>query len=92
MSFIKRIFGSSRKGHHGSSSGSGSHHGRKNYYDEPQFTNEPQGIRCPQCQTVNGAGSRFCSQCGSGVQNTMCSCGALMVAGAKFCAQCGKST
>lgn len=91
MGFINKIFGNSRKGHHGGGRTSSSHHGSRNYYDEPQYANQSQGLRCSQCQTLNVPGSRFCSQCGNSVQNTMCSCGTLIAAGDKFCAQCGKS-
>lgn len=97
MSFIKRIFGNYIKGHQGGyrnshqSGNSNSHHGKKSYYNDYSSNNEPQGIRCSQCQTYNAPGARFCEQCGQGIQNTLCACGGLIAAGAKFCGQCGKS-
>ncbi|ARB91426.1 zinc ribbon domain-containing protein [Legionella longbeachae] len=97
MSFIKRIFGSYinshqsgyRNSHHGGYSKS--HHGKKNYYNDFSLSNEYQGVRCSKCQTYNAPDSRFCGQCGQVIQNSTCSCGALIEGGAKFCGQCGKS-
>lgn len=98
MSFIKRIFGNYlnshqggyRNSHHGGYSKS--RHGQKNYYNDSSFSNEPQGVRCSKCQTYNAPDARFCGQCGQGIQNIICACGALIVVGAKFCGQCGQST
>lgn len=88
MSFLKRIFGTVLNGHHGSYRNS--HRGQKNHDTINSPNNEAQRIRCPQCQNYNAPGARFCSQCGQGIQNTLCACGALVAAGAKFCGQCGK--
>jgi len=97
MSILKRILGNYINGHqngyrnsrHGGKSNS--HHGRKGYYNDFSSNNDPQGVRCPQCQTYNAPEVRFCVQCGQGIQNTLCGCGGLITAGAKFCGQCGRS-
>ncbi|KTD11561.1 Double zinc ribbon [Legionella gratiana] len=96
MSFLKRLLGNLNK-HHGqyrSSHNSGydkSHHKRKNHDNYYLSRNESQGVTCTRCQTFNAPGARFCGQCGQGVQNIVCSCGASIPAGAKFCGQCGNS-
>lgn len=53
------------------------------------------GIKCSNCGRVNEVGKKFCSDCGSKleeviVQTRYCgSCGAEVEAGLKFCGECG---
>ncbi len=57
----------------------------------------PAGITCPGCGTVNGAGIKFCQNCGSKLEApppapagvTCPGCGTANTPGTKFCAQCG---
>lgn len=54
-----------------------------------------QGAVCPSCGSINGVETKFCSQCGtkleqSAPQAKVCpSCGAEAAEGVKFCCQCG---
>lgn len=51
------------------------------------------GISCPSCGSVNMAGARFCSRCGTKLQqplNVCASCGMDNAPGARFCCNCGK--
>lgn len=96
-SLLKRLLGSYLNGHHGQyRSARDNGHGnsinqRKNHGNNDLLRNQPQGVQCPRCQAFNEPGSRFCGQCGQGIQNTVCSCGAAISAGAKFCGQCGST-
>lgn len=98
MSFLKRLLGNFLNGHHGQnrsshSSGYGnSHHKRNNHDNNYASRDESQGVLCTRCQTLNAVGTRFCGQCGQGIQNTVCRCGASIPAGAKFCGQCGSAS
>lgn len=53
------------------------------------------GVACPGCGTVNGAGIKFCQNCGTKLEQpvtptvTCASCGATNTPDTKFCAQCG---
>ncbi|CCD08918.1 conserved protein of unknown function [Legionella pneumophila subsp. pneumophila] len=97
MSILKRLFGNYLNGYHGqyrSAHNNGydnSHHKRKNHDNNSLSRNESQGILCTRCQTLHAPEARFCGQCGQGIQNTACSCGASIPAGAQFCGQCGGS-
>lgn len=60
--------------------------------DKPQP--EKSGETCPDCNTVNAPGAKFCSGCGKklGPKTVKCpSCGAENPVGAKFCSECGTS-
>ncbi|PYP88605.1 MAG: virion core protein (lumpy skin disease virus) [Blastocatellia bacterium AA13] len=53
-----------------------------------------QGTPCPKCNTVNSAGTKFCSNCGSQITapSAECpGCHAQVQAGSKFCPSCGQS-
>lgn len=58
--------------------------------DAPQ-----QGAVCPSCGSVNSADTKFCSQCGTKVEQSapqvkFCpNCGTKAENGVKFCCQCG---
>ncbi|HHZ4597766.1 TPA: zinc ribbon domain-containing protein [Legionella pneumophila] len=88
MSFLKRMLGS-LSGHHGGYRRS--HHGQISQQNNYSTNPEPRGLSCPRCKSSLAPGARFCSQCGSGLENTQCSCGATIAAGANFCGQCGSS-
>ena len=46
--------------------------------------------QCEHCGTSIEAGQRFCSKCGSAVDNELCpSCGKKIRAGDQFCSSCG---
>lgn len=47
-------------------------------------------VVCPNCKTQNGAGSKFCVNCGSMLKNACPDCGFDLVPGSKFCPNCGK--
>lgn len=48
------------------------------------------GTRCSACGTMNDAGSRYCSQCGTGLGESTCpACGKGVPDTAQFCPQCG---
>src|SRR5215472_4889861 len=46
-------------------------------------------MRCPRCSADNGAGMKFCGQCGAPLGSACPSCGASNPAEHKFCGQCG---
>lgn len=57
----------------------------------------PAGIACPACGVANGAGTKFCQNCGTRleapapVQERKCpACGAAVAPGIKFCSECGQ--
>lgn len=57
----------------------------------------PAGIACPSCGTANGAGTKFCRNCGMKLeapaepQARKCTgCGAAVAPGVKFCSECGQ--
>lgn len=96
MSFLKRLLGNYLNGHHGKnrsshSTGYSNPHGRKNHNNNYLSRNESQEVLCTRCQTFNDPSARFCGQCGQGIQNTVCRCGASIAADAKFCGQCGSA-
>jgi membrane protease subunit (stomatin/prohibitin family) len=50
----------------------------------------PATVTCPKCATVNPAGAKFCSNCGTALGPKACTnCGAEVPEGAKFCPECG---
>lgn len=55
----------------------------------------PLGIKCSNCARVNEVGKKFCSECGTKleeevVEKRYCgSCGAEVEPGLKFCGECG---
>ena len=46
-------------------------------------------MECGRCGAANGAGSRFCDQCGSALAIACATCGAANRPEARFCATCG---
>ena len=48
-------------------------------------------VACPNCGTMNGAGVKFCNNCGTAMpQGIICgNCGTHLPAGSKFCTNCG---
>jgi predicted ATPase/class 3 adenylate cyclase len=44
---------------------------------------------CPNCQTANDQGSRFCKNCGNPLQSACPRCSTKITADARFCANCG---
>ena len=48
-------------------------------------------MRCSSCGTANPETSKFCHECGRGLQVTCASCGTALTAGSKFCSECGAS-
>jgi class 3 adenylate cyclase len=46
-------------------------------------------MTCPQCQTDNPAGARFCLNCGAQLAWQCANCHAELPAGARFCMHCG---
>lgn len=44
---------------------------------------------CPNCKSRNTEGARFCSNCGSSLQQFCSNCGTELQAGARFCHNCG---
>jgi len=46
-------------------------------------------MKCPNCQTVNPQGARFCMNCGSNLAFPCPNCGTQLPGGARFCTQCG---
>jgi len=57
----------------------------------------PAGAVCPSCGTANGAGTKFCQNCGMKLeapaepQERKCpGCGAAVAPGVKFCSECGQ--
>jgi len=59
-------------------------------------TNQPQGVICNKCNTVNQVGAKFCSGCGGNMQQSNpakinCpSCSSENDSNSKFCSSCGK--
>lgn len=55
----------------------------------------PSGIKCANCGTVNDIGKKFCSECGTKLEEEVTntrycgSCGAEVEEGLKFCGECG---
>lgn len=62
---------------------------------EAKAAREPVGAVCRGCGTVNPAGTKFCRQCGTPVENAIptkrvCqNCGAEISPETKFCGECG---
>ncbi len=46
-------------------------------------------MKCPNCQSENMEGAKFCSECGTELQQLCPQCGAEVGPGAKFCSDCG---
>jgi predicted ATPase/class 3 adenylate cyclase len=46
-------------------------------------------MACPRCGAENGAGSKFCSQCGAAMARTCAICATPLGPDAKFCNECG---
>lgn len=49
-------------------------------------------MRCPQCETENLEGAKFCQECGSPFQLRCSGCGAALPTTAKFCIECGRAS
>ncbi len=50
----------------------------------------PGMMLCPNCHTQIPGGSRFCSHCGTRLNNKCPKCGADIIDGSAFCASCGE--
>ena len=50
----------------------------------------PGMMLCPNCHTQIPGGSRFCSYCGTRLNNKCPKCGADIIEGSAFCASCGE--
>ena len=50
----------------------------------------PGMMLCPNCHTQIPGGSRFCSYCGTRLNNKCPTCGADIIDGSAFCASCGE--
>lgn len=48
-------------------------------------------MNCPNCQTINIEGAKFCFNCGTPLSIACTNCGTQLVAGAKFCFNCGQA-
>jgi class 3 adenylate cyclase/tetratricopeptide (TPR) repeat protein len=48
-------------------------------------------MNCPNCQTRNPDGARFCFNCGTALAQTCKNCGASLQPGARFCHNCGQA-
>ena len=48
-------------------------------------------MKCPNCQTTNPDGARFCSNCGNTLTLACPNCSTPYAPGAKFCNNCGHS-
>ncbi|UCD82405.1 MAG: AAA family ATPase [Desulfobacterales bacterium] len=48
-------------------------------------------MKCPNCQTMNPPGAKFCVECGKGFDIQCPKCGTITPAGGKFCMSCGHS-
>jgi class 3 adenylate cyclase/tetratricopeptide (TPR) repeat protein len=46
-------------------------------------------MKCPNCQTMNPAGAKFCVECGKGFDIRCPKCDTITPAGGKFCMSCG---
>ncbi len=49
-------------------------------------------MNCPNCQTQNPDGARFCFNCGTALSLKCSNCGTELPAGARFCFNCGQAT
>ena len=47
-------------------------------------------MRCPQCETENPGGARFCLHCGLALEQQCANCGTALPGGARFCMHCGQ--
>lgn len=59
---------------------------------QPPAGTQTQGatVTCSTCQTVNQAGAKFCTNCGTNLAAVICpKCQTVNQAGAKFCTNCG---
>jgi class 3 adenylate cyclase/tetratricopeptide (TPR) repeat protein len=48
-------------------------------------------MKCPNCQTMNPAGAKYCVECGKSFDIQCPKCGTITPAGGKFCMSCGQS-
>ena len=48
-------------------------------------------MRCPQCQTDNRTGRKFCAACGAALERTCAGCGFKNDLSDRFCGGCGRS-
>ena len=55
----------------------------------PAVAAQEAGQACNSCQTVNPAGAKFCSSCGTSLANACPECGAEASPEARFCLSCG---
>ena len=46
-------------------------------------------MKCPECQTENREGVKFCEDCGARMETKCPSCGAFIHMGKRFCGECG---
>ena len=46
-------------------------------------------MKCPNCQTMNPAGAKYCVECGKGFDIRCPECSTITPAGGKFCISCG---
>ncbi|HKV57536.1 MAG TPA: zinc ribbon domain-containing protein [Ktedonobacteraceae bacterium] len=67
------------------------------HFGQTQTAYAPAPVICPNCQTPNEPGDKYCMQCGNSLESKQeekvhCSnCGADMRPGAAFCTKCGAS-
>lgn len=47
-------------------------------------------MKCPNCQTENPAGAKFCSNCGTQFNTRCTNCQSELAPGARFCSNCGQ--
>lgn len=47
---------------------------------------------CPQCNSMQPDGAKFCNECGGTLASVCPACGAQLTAGSKFCNGCGSQT
>ena len=47
-------------------------------------------MHCPKCQSENEARARFCSECGTRLEQGCPACGAANALASKFCQECGQ--
>jgi class 3 adenylate cyclase/predicted ATPase len=50
------------------------------------------GVRCVSCQSDNGDGATFCTQCGARLRIICTPCGESLATNARFCSACGTAT
>ena len=48
-------------------------------------------MNCPNCQTANPAGTRFCQKCGTALSVHCTNCGTDLPANSRFCLNCGQA-